>query len=358
MKIIDHPSTQIAPELVYALRKLAGEAEQIKKMHPAQLAIVREQKWFQLFVPAQYKGLQLSLLRALRLEESIAWADGSVGWTVTLCAGAGWFIGFLNPALAAAIFDGNKVCLSGSGKATGIATRMANGKYEITGCWDYATGSHCATAFTANCVIEEEGVVVNNTAGDPLVQSFLFLENEVTVHENWKRIGMIATGSNSFEVNNLVVDENRTFLVNPAYATLKDPVYQFPFLQFAESTLAINHSGMAIRFLDLCKLLFALKSTLHMQHLLNTSLKEMEVARQLFYNTIAISAEAASSVYSITPKLLQQVSAVSKQLAITSRNIVDALYPYCGMQAANPETEISRVWRNLHTATQHSMFNG
>lgn len=357
MKIIDHPATQLAPELVNVLRDTAGEAEQLKQLHPAQLAIIREQKWFQLFVPKQHKGLQLNLLQALHLEEAIAWADGSVGWTVTLCAGAGWFIGFLNPAMAAYIFDGNKVCVAGSGKPSGIATRIANGGYQITGCWDYATGSHCATAFTANCVIAEDGAVLTNTAGEPLIQSFLFLLNEVSVHENWKRIGLIATGSNSFEVHKLLVDENRTFLINPGNTMLKDPIYQYPFLQFAETTLAINLSGMAIRFLDLCKCLFALKSTSYMQQLLSNSLKEMVVARQLFYETIAISSEKISIHFSISSALLQQVSEVSKQLAFTSRNIVDALYPYCGMQAANPETEMNRVWRNLHTATQHSMFN-
>jgi alkylation response protein AidB-like acyl-CoA dehydrogenase len=356
MKIIDHPSAHIAPELANALRKLAGDAEMLKKLHPAQMEIIQEQKWFQLFVPRQYGGLQLNLLQALQLEEAIAWTDGSVGWTVTLCAGAGWFVGFLNPGLAASVFDGKKVCLAGSGKASGIATKIKGG-FEISGYWDYATGSHCATAFTANCSIKENGLVLKNEAGDPLIQSFLFLRNEVRVHDNWKRIGMIATGSNSFEVSQLVVDESRSFLIDPQYAILKDPVYRYPFLQFAESTLAINHSGMAMRFLDLCKLLFALKSTPAMQQLLYNSIKEMEAARQLFYNTISASWESVSNHFSITAAILQHVSTVSKQLAFTCRNVVDALYPCCGMQAANPDTEISRVWRNLHTATQHGVFN-
>lgn len=356
MKIMDHPAAHIAPELANTLRKLAGDAEQLKQLHPDQMKIILEQKWFKLFVPKQYNGLQLCLTEALQLEEAIAWVDGAVGWTVTLCAGAGWFIGFLNTALAADIFNDKKVCLAGSGKASGIATKIAGG-YEITGCWDYATGSYCATAFTANCVIVENGVALKNTAGEPLVQSFLFLPNQVTIHENWKRIGMIATGSNSFEVNKVFVKENNTFLIDPQYAVLKDSVYQYPFLQFAETTLAVNNSGMAIRFLDLCNLLFVQKSTTTSQQLLINSLKEMNEARQLFYNTIAAAFTAGCKHLLIAPELLQQVSEVSKMLAFTSRKVVDALYPYCGMQAANPETEINRVWRNLHTATQHNIFN-
>lgn len=356
MKIMDHPATHIAPELSIALRIVAGDAEQLKQLYPAQMKIILKQKWFQLFVPKQYNGLQLCLTEALQLEEAIAWADGAVGWTVTLCAGAGWFIGFLNAELTTDVFNDKKLCLAGSGKVSGTAIKIAGG-YEITGCWDYATGAYCATAFTANCMIVENGVALKNAVGDPLVQSFLFLRNEVTVHENWKRIGMIATGSNSFEVNKIEVKENRTFLIDPQHAILKDPVYQYPFLQFAETTLAVNHSGMAIRFLDLCKLLFVQKSTSTSQQLLINSVIEMNEARQLFYKTAAASCEAGCNHLLITPQLLHQVSIASKMLAFTSRKVVDALYPYCGMQAANPETEINRVWRNLHTATQHNIFN-
>jgi hypothetical protein len=38
------------------------------------------------------------------------------------------------------------------------------------------------------------------------------------------------------------------------------------------------------------------------------------------------------------------------------REIVDALYPCCGLQAADPRTEISRVWRDFHTASQHALW--
>lgn len=89
MKTLKHPSEFIEPLLTSAIRNTAAEAEQLKQLHPAQLQIIHEQKWFQLFVPKQFGGMELRLPEALRLEEAIAWKDGSVGWTVTLCAGAG-----------------------------------------------------------------------------------------------------------------------------------------------------------------------------------------------------------------------------------------------------------------------------
>jgi len=53
---------------------------------------------------------------------------------------------------------------------------------------------------------------------------------------------------------------------------------------------------------------------------------------------------------------LNKVSKVSRQLAQISRYCVDDLYPYCGLAAANTETTVNRVWRDIHTASQHSLL--
>lgn len=354
--MIKHPSENIAPELVAALRNLSPEAEELKQLHAAQLAIVYEQNWFQLFVPKALNGLDLPLTKALQREEALAWVDGSLGWTVTLCAGAGWFVGFINPEIIPEFFNRKNVCLAGSGKPTGIAKKI-NDDYHITGQWDYATGSNAASAFTANCLIEENGVLLKNIDGTPLYKSFIFLPEEVTVKENWKRIGMIATASNRFEVNDLLVNKNRAFIIEKEFAFLKDPIYQYPFLQFAEVTLAVNSSGMAMRFLDLCKDIFLQREAVHLQLKLEDALQRINLVRQEFYNVVDESWNTCIKENNISDILLNNISNISKQLALTALHFVDALYPSCGIQAANPDTEINRVWRNLHTASQHSLFN-
>jgi len=356
MKLIEHPSAFIKFELATAIRSVAGEAELLKQLHPEQLAIIYEEKWFQIFVPKRYNGLGLTLPEALQLEEALAWTDGAVGWTVTLCAGAGWFIGFLDPQIVRVSFNTTKVCIAGSGKTSGIAKIIEEG-FEITGHWDYATGANCATSFTANCIIEDNGVIAKHEDGSAVIKSFLFFRDEVIIHKNWKMIGMIATGSNSFEVNGLKLKNNRCFSIDQRATVLPQPIYQYPFLQFAETTLAVNSSGMAIRFLDLCKPLFQQKTNENIQAVFQNAAKKLDEVRQEFYQVVEKSWEECAGNFDISSKLLQEVSRISKQLATTSRKVVDDLYPFCGMQAANPETEINRVWRNLHTASQHSLFH-
>ncbi|RYY33160.1 MAG: acyl-CoA dehydrogenase, partial [Sphingobacteriaceae bacterium] len=58
----------------------------------------------------------------------------------------------------------------------------------------------------------------------------------------------------------------------------------------------------------------------------------------------------------IPDEALKNVSITSRRLAKISREAVDALYPFCGLMAASPDTQLSQVWRDLHTASQHSLL--
>ncbi len=365
MNIAVHPSDVLAAEIVESIRSLSAEAETLGRLHDKQLAIIYQQGWFNLFVPKQYGGLELSLPEALRIEEALAWTDGSTGWTVTLCSGANWFAGFLQPSAAQEVYSTAKVCLAGSGKTGGIA-QLTNDGYVISGQWNYATGALHATAFTANCLIRKNGVQLQDAAGNPLVQSFWFRPDEVSIIKNWNSIGMVATGSHGFSVKDVHVPLNRSFVLEPGNAVLAHPVYHFPFLQFAEATLAVNYSGMAVHFLDLCRELFEDKANRPpainrpepppLMSLLQAAVLELQQARNLFYASIESSWQAMVSEQRVSDKLLASISHTSRLLATIARQQVDALYPFCGIAAADPSTDINRIWRDLHTASQHSLL--
>lgn len=363
-KNIPHPSFFIDTQLTDTVRQFVAEAEQLGSLHPKQLSVIYKENWFNLYVPKEYGGLDLSLPEGLRIEESLAWIDGSTGWTVTLCSGANWFIGFLDPETAETIFNSDKVCLAGSGRQNGIA-KIVNDEYEISGRWPYATGAAHATAFSANCLIEKDGEIIQNEDGSPMTSAFIFLRNEVSVLKDWKEMGMIATSSNSFEVKKLKVNKNRRFAIDEKQTVLPDKIYQYPFLQFAETTLAVNISGMAIHYLDLFDAIIKEKKSdedftneqvlsLSLRH--DTAKNQLDEARQTFYQTIQNSWNEGRGSKNFSPDTLTDVSKVSRQLAATSRRMVDEMFPYCGLIAADHESEINRVWRNLHTASLHPLL--
>jgi alkylation response protein AidB-like acyl-CoA dehydrogenase len=360
MEPVQHPSIFMEPEWVTTIRQYAAEAEHLGKLHPAQLELVYEQQWFNLLSPAVYGGLEMPLPRLIKTEEALSWADGSLGWVVTLCCGAGWFGGFMAPDIAQEIYSDKHACLAGSGAATGTA-RIVDDGYIINGNWKYASGVHHATHITVNCAIMQGNEPVIDKDGTPLILPFVLDRKDVKLQSGWKYMGMIATGSDAYSVTNLHVAQNRCFKIDADAAVIKAPLYTYPFMQLAEATLAANLSGMAVHFIDLCLPAFKNKATnirrvneanvAVMDEALRSATAFLNHARASFFQAVEASWQDHQNEI-----LLRAVSTTSRVLAKTARECVDQLYPYCGLLAASPDTQLNRVWRDLHTASQHALL--
>lgn len=348
---IKHPSEYINKEVVELIRSKALEAEQLGRLHKDQLDCIYKNKWFKIFVPVQYGGLGLTLPEVVRIEEALAWVDGSTAWVVTLCSGAGWFIGFVNEKIAEEFFREDSICIAGSGAPTGFAEEMGEG-YQVTGEWKYASGSLDATAFTFTCKVKHNDEIVMNHDGTPQIATFIVHATKVKIHHTWNSMGMVATGSHSFSIVKLVIPKEQCFVIDPIYSVIKNTVYQYPFLQLAETTLTANISGMAIRFLELAEHLIAKDK----QNQIVDTRAQLNLLRRDFFTTIEDSWEALVNG-EIPSQLLSSVSKASLELVGQARKIVNHLHPYCGLAATSSGSEINRVWRNFHTATQHSLLN-
>jgi alkylation response protein AidB-like acyl-CoA dehydrogenase len=284
---------------------------------------------------------------------------------VTLCCGAGFFGGFLHPDLAKTVFASPDVCLAGSGAPTGTATVSDSG-FIINGRWRHASGARHATHLTANCLIKAGEHVVSNPDGKPLILPFVFDRKDVSILPAWKYTGMISTGSDAFEVTDLYVPSGRCFKISPDAAVIDSPLYRYPFMQLAETTLAVNLSGMAVHFADLCGPLFeqkivqkklSVRQTDYLNNTLNQTLELLEQARHSFFESAdrswdALTGQSAGAFQT----LLKSVSWASHSLAKRALKAVDELYPYCGLEAAQQDTDINRVWRDIHTASQHALL--
>ena len=79
-------------------------------------------------------------------------------------------------------------------------------------------------------------------------------------------------------------------------------------------------------------------------------------ARTKLYYAVDLSWQACVNSKQIKEAILYKVSSGAYDLAKKARECVDALYPYCGLAAANKDCELNRVWRDLHTASQHRLL--
>lgn len=354
----------LSPEEIELIKTLAPASENGQQLHPDLLELVFKKGWFRVFVEENNAGNVYTIPEMVALEEQLAMLDGSLGWTVTLCSGAGWFAGFLDPDVKTHFFTDKHMCIAGSGSVSGTAT-LKNGGYVVNGIWKYATGAPHGTAYTANCVLMDGDTAVLNPDGTPCVRAFIFEKEEVRLLHTWNSIGMVASASHGFEIKDLFIPAERSFRIEPAYAKSRHLVYQYPFLQLAETTLAANISGMMLHFLDLCKEGFGagnLAKKFPPQQVnailaeFKQAVEEVETYRQEFYSSLQLSWEFCVAGGNYPAGLLYRVSSDCRKLAHAALRWKDVLFPYGGLFFADTTTEVNRVWRDLHTAGQHALL--
>jgi alkylation response protein AidB-like acyl-CoA dehydrogenase len=345
----------------------AAQADAARWLHPVQQALIHRRNWLRMLAPRGVGGGELPLPDVVRLEEALARVDGSVAWTVTLCAGAGWFAGFLPPPLARTILATPRVCLAGSGAPTGFAEREGDG-WRISGTWDYASGAPMATHLTFNAQLREHGQPLLDAAEQPRILAFVVPAALVETERTWRSIGLRATASDAYSVRGQWVHADHGFVIDPASARANGPLYRCPFLAFAFVTLAANVAGMAAHFVALAEDCLrhrrnrfggqgeALIEVPAVRAVLLATQSALDDVRGRFYALLDATWTAVERGAEVNAEQAARMAALAQEWVAVSRHAVDTLYPYCGLYAAREDSAINRVWRDFHTASQHALL--
>ena len=360
--------TAVAPLSTRDARRIARHApaaDAARFLHPAQQALLHRRGWLTMLAPRGAGGAELPLPHVVRLEEAVAAIDGSMGWVLTLCAGAGWFAGFLAPDMARSIIGTPRACLGGSGAATGCADEEGDG-YRITGSWDYASGAPMATHFTLNARLQRNGQPLLDAHGKPRIRAFLVPAALVQLVPSWNSLGMRASASHSYRIDGQWLSKEHGFTIDASAATADGALYRYPFYSLAYVTLAANVAGMAGHFIRLAE-----ECMRHRRHaragvpllevpevadVLKSKQDAHAAARARFYGVLDDSWAQVAAGATLDADAMQAVQARSLELVAACRAAVDGLYPYCGLYAAREDSTINRVWRDFHTASQHSLL--
>lgn len=311
---------------------------------------IEQNNLWNLWVPKAYGGLELSLPEGLKKLRSLAQIDGSLGWTVTLCSGANFFIGNLEGKVANEIFGDQErtVCFGGSGGVFGVADKFGDG-YTITGTWKYATGAPYLTHFTLNAKIQEGGKDLLLDNGDPMIRSFVLKREDVRVVKDWDAMGLKATATHSFEVKSKWVHGKYSFMYNDLH--LPHSIFKIPFSVFADLTLWVNYMGMAAYILEEAQKLSIPDVPLDKLLATITSADQSAMGFATHVQTLVDSDGEVPE--SLVAKIHEEASNVVESL---SHEII-ALYPFLGIRAAREDHPLNQGFRDYFTATQHHIFS-
>ncbi len=307
---------------------------------------LKHEKLFNLWVPRKYNGREASLKNGLNRLYELAKTDGTLGWTVTLCAGANYFIGNMTENARNDIFRDKYPVLGGSGMLGGTAEKKGN-NYILNGTWKYATGAVYLTHFTLNAVITENGKTKMTADGKPEFLSFVLPRSAVNIIHDWNMMGMKASATESFSVTEYKCNEEYAFQYNRSY--LPDLIFKVPFPVFADLTLLVNYMGMYDHFREECRYIEKGLDLSGMEQLtqniharLDNYIAEMET---LLEKGNEIPAGLAENLYQLGSFAVQEMAAT-----------IIHVWPYLGTKAAKETEQLNTIFRDFFTATQHHNF--
>jgi alkylation response protein AidB-like acyl-CoA dehydrogenase len=345
-----------AERLAPTIAARAAEVETARRIPPDLLDELISVGCFRILVPRSYGGLSADLATGMRLNETLARADGSVGWTVMIGAAAwGDLAALPRPSLDALFSHGPDILAAGAFNPTGRIV-ADDGGYRVNGRWGFASGCEHANWLFGNSV---EGVV----DGVPQLRIAVFSPDEVTIEDTWNVSGLCGTGSHHFRADDVFVPADRTFRPLVDHPSIDVPIVRIPPPSVIPLLIASVALGIARGALDDIVSLAAEKvpmlapaplATDPVFHLdLANADTELRAARALVYELTEEVWTAALAGDELSMDLRARVRAAGVWCASRAAAVVDTAYRSGGGSSLYADSPLQRRLRDIHALTQH-----
>ena len=186
-------------------------------------------------------GSELDVLSSVRVIETVSAGDPSTGWVLMAAALAiGTGAAYLGREAVDALFAGERLpVIAGQGTRPGVAVPTAGG-FRLSGSWSFASGIKHATHIHTLGLIEG--------TNEPRI--FVLPVAQATLVDNWDVLGLRATGSIDYRIQDVFVPEAYTHFAVTETPKQGGDLYRLGIVGFA----AICHSswacGIGRRLLD------------------------------------------------------------------------------------------------------------
>ncbi len=210
---------------------------------PAIVDAFARARLFHLMVPRELGGAEADPDTILDVFEELAYADGSVGWTLMANASATSYTAFLDPAVAAEMVKGRPESTFAGQFSPFARVERAPGGLRVEG--DFQFGSGCAHASYiggAGFVRGADGQPEAARDGIPPYLCFFVPVDGVELRGNWDVLGLRATASFDYHVKQQDVAAGRCFFLFDPRPKSGGPL----FAMGAAALAGLGHAGWGL----------------------------------------------------------------------------------------------------------------
>ncbi|MGA3001039.1 MAG: acyl-CoA dehydrogenase family protein [Acetobacteraceae bacterium] len=340
----------------------ADTIDATRDLPPQLFAALRACGLFRLVQPTEYGGAELDPPSLVQVIEAVAQHDASTAWCLgqtNICAMTS---AYLEPAVAQDIFGPDTGILAwgpGPGEA-----RVVAGGFEVSGKFDFASGSRLASFLGAHVpVIEPDGTRRLGANGKPMTYTMFFPKRAALVRDTWQVMGLRGTGSDSYTLTNLFVPEAYSL---PRY-TARQPRVSGKLYVFTPSTLyASSFAGIALGIARAVMDAFVkdvkdttprgASRTRGENHVIQSQVAQNEArlrsARMFLLGSVSDIWDEAQNTGELTEEQLVTIRMASTWAIQCAREVVAQLYGAAGALAIFNSRPFERRFRDIHTVTQ------
>ncbi|GLB65909.1 acyl-CoA dehydrogenase family protein [Arthrobacter mangrovi] len=322
------------------------------RLTPEVEAALKESGAYKVGIPRSLGGYEFSPRQVIQAIEKISYADASAGWVfMALQMITGTTAAWLPAEATAELFPNGEdyALIAGQGTRLGKAVK-ADGGYRLSGSWSFASGMHQATHIHTAAFCEE--------TGQALV--FTLPKEQATLIDNWDVMGLRATGSIDYVIEDVFVPESYVYEVSTMDSLNGGAIYHLGLANMS----GICHTGWALgvarRVLDEMKDLARKKSgapgatvdTDQFHAAFAQAEAKLRSARALVMETWADNEATLDRGELLSTEQETLTRLTLNNTTWSAHDVVMTVYKWAAT-AALRSGDLQRFFRDMHAGTQH-----
>lgn len=347
--------------LAPAIRAARADIDRDRALPPSLIAALRERELFHLWLPRALGGAELHPKEFVGVIESLAAADGAVGWCATNASVFTLLAGSMDAVAAQTIF-GQRGVVAGSLNPTGRADAVAGG-YRATGRWSYVSGITHADWVLGTCIVHETVGPRHTAVEGPELRFLFFPRSAVDIIDTWNVSGLKGTGSHDVQVDAVFVESAFTVPAFRSDPHHPDLLYRLAPVSLFAASLACVVLGIARSAIDALIELAAAKTPMGSASVLRDrptvqvqvarAESMVRAARAHLLDALGRAWDHAAAARPPTPEIRATVRLATSFCAEACAVAVDLVHSAAGGSAIDENGRIARCFRDIHAATQH-----
>ncbi|TPQ19434.1 acyl-CoA dehydrogenase family protein [Streptomyces sporangiiformans] len=342
----------------------SAEAEAARAVPAEIITALRRAGVFRMSLPRAWGGEQLDLVESAQVVRELSRADGSTGWTVQAASMAWFFVRSLpQETFEKEVFgNGGDLMLRGAIAPKGRATPVEGG-YRISGRWPLASGSFTPDWIVAGFTVEGAPPLPD---GRPDMRVALVRPEQVAFLDTWDAVGLRATQSTDFTMDDVFVPEHFT---GPLVGDNSIPA---PFYDLPYSATGASHDAVIVGCLegalgDLAELAATKRPAFNPRVVIGDDPVFQEKFAELHLRTAALTALLEQTGRTVMDRALAGEEPTPTEWfsytgghqhihheGIRILNEIMTLSGSAGLYSSNP---MQRRWRDVRCVSQHVAGN-